>query len=112
MKSSLTLLVLCLLVWASCSEQQQEAPAAAPHTDSIDISDVVVTLPEGKGKEEVEKSCVPCHSLRYIQMQPEMTRKSWDKVVTKMIVNFGAPVKDSATAAEIVDYLVAIKGKK
>jgi hypothetical protein len=76
----------------------------------MDITDVVVALPYAKGAEQVERSCVPCHSLRYIEMQPHMTRKSWEKIVTKMIKNFGAPVRDSIAATEIVDYLVAIRG--
>ena len=44
-------------------------------------------------------------------MQPNFTRKTWQKEVDKMIKTFGAPITDSA-AVKIVDYLAAIKGKE
>lgn len=53
---------------------------------------------------------MPCHSLRYIEMQPNMPHKAWEKTVTKMIKMYGAPVRDSLEAAAIVDYLTEIKG--
>lgn len=103
---------MCLLfLLCACGMGQTDQPAIR-QTDTPDISDVVVALPEGKGKELVEMSCVPCHSLRYIEMQPDMSKKSWEKIVTKMIRNYGAPVRDSMDAAAIVDYLFVIKGKK
>ena len=100
------------LLWlgASCSGEDYTLREPAPRIDSPDISEVVVALPEAEGKELVEMSCVPCHSLRYIEMQPAMSKKAWEKTVTKMIKIYGAPVRDSASAAEIVDYLVHIKG--
>ncbi len=79
---------------------------------SVDVNDVKVELPKYEGFELVEINCVPCHSLRYIEMQPEMTKKSWEKIVNKMIKNFGAPIKDTLTANQIIAYLVSIKGKK
>ncbi len=78
----------------------------------MDISEIAVALPEGDGKELVERACVPCHSLRYIEMQPDMPHKAWEKTVTKMIKMYGAPVRDSAEAAQIVHYLTAVKGKE
>jgi hypothetical protein len=80
--------------------------------DSVNIEEVVVRLPEGEGKDLVEMSCVPCHSLRYIEMQPDMPKKSWEKIVSKMIKTYGAPVRDSATEKKIVEYLAAVKGKE
>jgi hypothetical protein len=44
-------------------------------------------------------------------MQPELSKAAWEKIVTKMIKMYGAPVRDSMEAAAIVRYLVAIKGK-
>src|SRR6476646_5431119 len=84
------------LVLGACGQQadysQKEAP---PRWDTAkDISEVVVGLPYAKGQELVEMSCVPCHSLRYIEMQPHLSRGAWEKIVTKMIKNFGAPVRD------------------
>jgi hypothetical protein len=96
----------------SCGKQQPSIHATSSHADSIDLSDVVVALPEGAGKEQIERSCVPCHSLRYIEMQPAMPKKTWEKIVSKMIKAYGAPVRDSVAEKEIVDYLVTIKGEK
>jgi hypothetical protein len=90
------------------------APQEGNHSNEQipDVSEVSVNLPEGYGKELVEANCVPCHSLRYIEMQPHMTRKSWEKIVSKMIKNFGAPIKDTLIANQIVNYLVQVKGVK
>lgn len=108
----LRLSVIGLLLLASCSDNAPVSDYAPPKKDSIDISEVAVVLPDANGKDKVEISCVPCHSLRYIEMQPNMNKKGWEKIVTKMIKTYGAPVKDSIAANEIVEYLVAIKGKK
>ncbi len=113
MKTNRCLLPLCaLLLFAACNGTNYSVPDAPPRDDTGDISDVMVVLPYATGKELVERTCITCHSLRYIEMQPHMTEKSWDKTVTKMIKMYGAPVQDSADAAAIVRYLVAVKGKK
>jgi cytochrome c5 len=78
----------------------------------MDIEEVQVALPRTEGIEAVERSCTPCHSLRYIEMQPELSKATWEKIVTKMIKMYGAPVRDSQEAAAIVRYLVEVKGKK
>ena len=101
-----------LLLGASCTGEDYSVREPAPRIDSPDISEVIVTLPEGEGKELVEMSCVPCHSLRYIEMQPALSKKAWEKTVTKMIKVYGAPVRDSISAVKIVAYLAQIKGIK
>ena len=65
---------------------------------------------EDRGEEEYKTRCITCHSLRYIEMQPSFPRKTWEKIVDKMIKNFGAPIPDSSEKA-IVNYLAEIKGK-
>ena len=114
MSNKLPILAIVCLFWlgASCASEDYTLRDPAPRIDSPDISEVVVVLPEAEGKELVEMSCVLCHSLRYIEMQPLMSRKSWEKTVAKMITVYGAPVRDSATAAQIVDYLARIKGTR
>jgi hypothetical protein len=101
---------MLLVLTGACSGTDYTQRDPAPRNDSVDISEVVVNMPDSLGKELVEMSCVPCHSLRYIEMQPAMPRKAWEKIVTKMIKTYGAPVRDSVTAVRIVDYLTAIKG--
>jgi len=63
------------------------------------------------GEELFRMHCITCHSLHYIEMQPDFTRKTWEKITDKMIKSFGAPIPDSS-AAIIVDYLMSVKGTK
>lgn len=65
-------------------------------------------FPAGKGRTQFMVSCTICHSLRYVTMQPDFSRKSWEKTVDKMIKTYGAHI-NASEAREIVDYLVAIK---
>ena len=64
-----------------------------------------------KGEELFKMHCISCHTLRYIEMQPEFPRKTWEKITDKMIKSFGAPIPDSASVL-IVDYLMSVKGLK
>ncbi|MSQ79966.1 MAG: cytochrome c [Flavobacteriaceae bacterium] len=75
------------------------------------LNDVTVNLPEAPGKDLVIRHCITCHSLRYIEMQPNFSEKAWQKTVDKMRKNFGAPIPEKDAAA-IVKYLVRVKGKK
>ena len=108
------LIILFSLFIASCAstEDQSEEALEVEIGKAIPINEVIVELPERYGKELVQINCAPCHSLRYIEMQPELTRKSWDKIVQKMIKHFGAPIEDTLVSNQIVDYLYSIRGKK
>ena len=69
-----------------------------------------VLLKAGPGHDTVEINCAACHSLDYIQMNsPFLKNDGWDKVVTKMIKTFGAPIED-ADAKVITEYLKANYG--
>lgn len=96
--------VSCFL---SCIESKEKGLEA----EVKDISSVEVQLPDSIGAGLLKASCITCHSLRYIEMQPPFPRKTWEKIVDKMRKSFGAPLTDSS-ATVIVNYLVAIKGKK
>jgi cytochrome c5 len=81
------------------------------HTeDSKFVSSVETNLPDAPNADVFKANCITCHSARYVQTQPEFPRKTWEKIVDKMIKNYGAPISDSS-AKDIVDYLVAIKAK-
>lgn len=111
MKIKLVQLTLLLVLFAACTDSQYSEPQAPMRIDSPGMSEVQVALPVVDGIELMERYCVPCHSLRYIEMQPPLDHHAWEKTVTKMIKMYGAPVPDSATAKQIVDYLYKIKGK-
>lgn len=73
------------------------APAAAEESH--------IELKKAPGVEKVERNCVACHSLDYVQMNsPFLSPAGWEAEVTKMIKTFGAPIAD-ADAAIIADYL-------
>ncbi|MEO6288792.1 MAG: cytochrome c [Ginsengibacter sp.] len=100
---------LCAYYFIACNEvnNKTENPIAAVSTG---LSSVVTKLPEAPGYATFQNNCVSCHSARYVQMQPDLSQKTWMALVTKMQKSFGAPVPDSSVKA-IVQYLVAIRGK-
>jgi hypothetical protein len=104
--------IICLLalLFAACAENQTLDKVAA---DSIALNEakVIRSFYSTPQKEEFTARCITCHSLRYIQMQPAFPRKTWEKIVDKMVKNFGASIPDSS-AKLIVDYLMEIKGKE
>ena len=100
-----------ILTCSSCASPTNNSTNETANDRVWELSDIKVELSNYEGVELVNTNCVPCHSLHYIEMQPEMTKKEWERIITKMIF-FGAPVKDSLTKNEIISYLMAIKGKK
>lgn len=60
------------------------------------------SLPAGRGKQEVEASCFPCHSADMLAQQ-RLTEKQWTAEVDKMI-RWGAVLKESDKPA-VVAYL-------
>jgi hypothetical protein len=100
---------LCVCFIISCNQtsntkQNSNTPVPAG------LYSIVTKLPEEPGYATFQNNCVSCHSARYVQMQPALSEKTWLVLVTKMQKTFGAPIPDSSVK-EIVDYLVAIKGK-
>ncbi len=107
---------MCALIafMAACSRQSDNSSLSSnpiANSTAKDIHDVETNLGRGQGEELFKSHCITCHSLRYIQMQPAFPRKTWEKIVDKMVKNFGAPIPDSTTHS-IVDYLVSVKGKQ
>lgn len=60
------------------------------------------SLPEGKGKPEVEAACYACHAADLLAQQ-RLTEKQWTATVEKM-ARWGAVVKDEDKSA-IIAYL-------
>ncbi len=94
----------------SCSEPGKKADNIVAAASLQNLSSVVTELPIAPGFKSFQNNCLTCHSARYIQMQPDLSAKTWLALVTKMQKSFEAPVPDSSVN-EIVQYLVAIKGK-
>jgi len=101
-----------VLVMTRCKPGNEKNIADNTINTEIKLVDVPeASLPDAPGAEAFKMNCMICHSERYIQMQPDFPRKTWENIVNKMIKNFGATISDS-TNQTIVDYLTAIKGKK
>lgn len=104
---------------SGCHEQPAPAPAPKKPENTFTVNGSVREIkinpetpdfPEHEGKAEFVSYCSICHSLKYISMQPDFPRKTWEAEVTKMIAKYKAPI-DSTVSSKIVDYLVAIKSK-
>lgn len=106
-------IIIIVLYMSSCSEDRKPA-AINPivvEEPAKELSAVEPYLPEAVGVKAFQRHCLTCHSSRYIEMQPNFPEKTWQKIVDKMVKNFGAPIPDSSVKV-IVRYLVDIKGGK
>jgi cytochrome c5 len=88
-----------------------EASAAATATVSIDLPLETARLKPGPGVDTATASCVTCHSVDYIYVQPPLTKEQWRGEVLKMKNTFGAPFADSDVDT-IVAYLMSQNGKQ
>ena len=109
-------LLLIAFYFVSCGQNKEHNKVVSEknpiaNSTAKEMSYTEASLPHAAGEEVFKANCITCHSLRYIQMQPDFPKKSWEKIVDKMIKNFGAPISDSS-AKIIVNYLAEIKGKK
>ena len=105
-------LFFIVLLWlTACNTGNEKKPADETIAKNKSNSSLVeADLSDVSGSALFMRNCTSCHSMSYIENQPAFPRKTWEKIVDKMIKNFGAPVPDSSAQA-IVSYLVAIKGK-
>jgi len=99
------------LSYAPATLGQLQQPPPAAHTDDsvYQVSAYPLYPPElaeGEGRAETESFCNPCHSTRYITMQPPLPAATWEAEVTKMRKTLGAAIPDASTAL-IIKYLQA-----
>lgn len=86
MKKQLICFSFLLFVMA-CGTEKKPAPVADPPPKITKLEDITTALPAVRGSEEFNNNCRMCHSLRYITMQPDFPRATWEKTVDKMIHN-------------------------
>ena len=113
-KSTMILVVAVIaLIMIKCKPVNEKniAVSDATSTDTKLVPVSETSLPDAPGADAFRMNCMICHSERYVQMQPEFSKQTWEKIVDKMIKSYGAPIADS-TAQNIVGYLTIIKGKK
>lgn len=63
-------------------------------------------LAEGAGRGETQIYCSPCHTTRYVLMQPPLPAATWDAEVKKMMKTYGAQIPE-ADMQKIILYLQA-----
>lgn len=83
------------------------SPASAPADQpihSIILPDIPADFPAGPGRRTFMVRCSICHSLRYVTMQPQLSKEAWEKIVQKMIKTYGAHITE-AEAKDILAYL-------
>ena len=85
------------------------ALCALPAAQALDINlppETAVFKPSPlPGYELVQRNCMLCHSVHYVQSQPPMSPRSyWEATVKKMKKPFGATFADEDIPA-MVDYL-------
>ena len=107
MKILLFIILMSMIV--SCAKQEERPQQYTTKNTVVNIDDYQSNFPEGEGYFEFKSSCITCHSLRYIEMQPDFPEKTWDAIAKKMVKNFGAPIPDS-TLTKVVHYLATVKG--
>lgn len=100
--------IITIIIVAGCNKSK--VPETVKDTSITNLNAIISELPDKPGYTSFKQNCMTCHSARYIQMQPNLTEKTWAAIVTKMQKSYGAPVADSS-AEQIVQYLVSIKGK-
>jgi mono/diheme cytochrome c family protein len=89
------------------------APMAADMSGTVKIELPAETarFQPGPGMETAQRSCMTCHSVDYIYMQPPLTKAQWHGEVVKMKKVYGAPFPERDVDT-IVDYLMSQNGKK
>jgi sulfite dehydrogenase (cytochrome) subunit B len=85
------------------------AAAAFANEVKITLPMEIAALRPGKGVELALANCYICHSVDYIQTQPQLPRKFWEAEVKKMREKYGAPTPEE-TIPTLVEYLTATYG--
>ena len=87
---------------------KRQAPASG-QVERITLPNYSGEIPKGPNVEVYEKNCLLCHGSRYVTMQPDFSRSTWEKEVKKMVDAYGATIPEDEQR-KIVDYLVAVRG--
>lgn len=78
------------------------APPAAPPAEAAPAAGATAALPEGEGREIVQRLCSGCHSLTLVTAKGR-TPEEWDATVARMETNGMVAPADDVYA--VIDYL-------
>jgi len=93
----------------STSTAKPTAKDAASQVQRIVLPQYPGEIVPGPNVQVYEKDCLLCHTARYVSMQPRFSKAVWQGEVKKMVDVYGAPIPE-ADQAQIVEYLLAVKG--
>ena len=86
-------------------------PAAVPTPAATPVASASEELPDGAGRQILNRACVTCHGLREVtKFRGFYTRAQWRDIVMTM-VDYGAAVNDK-DAEILTSYLAETLGKK
>ncbi len=66
-------------------------------------------FPDGPDVDAVNGNCRACHSPSMVLVQPKLPKAGWEKIVTKMVTAYHAPIA-AGDVPKIVNYLDHLKG--
>lgn len=72
-------LMSLMLLFNAC----QSSNASPQQKKVIDIKDVEVKFPDLPGYTEFKAGCITCHSLRYIEMQPDFPERPGTRLLKR-----------------------------
>ena len=101
--------LLCIYISACTEDKKPISETVKTEEPAKELLALEPYMPQAVGMKTFQRYCLTCHSSRYIEMQPNFPEKTWQKIVDKMVKNFGAPIPDSSVKV-IVKYLVDVKG--
>jgi cytochrome c5 len=87
------------------------ATAPAPAPAATPVATISEQLPDGAGRQILNRACVACHGLTEVtKFRGFYARQQWRDIVLTM-VDYGAPVGEKDVEV-LTDYLTANLGKK
>lgn len=95
---------MCLPVVSTGLASAHEKPATLLQSPSISLPDDDNTFPDGSSAGIANSYCTICHSAGMVTTQPQLDKKKWKKIVTKMRNDFGCPLPEE-NVDELVEYL-------
>lgn len=103
--------IICIYISACTEDKKPISEKPKAEEPAKELSAIEPYMPDAIGVKTFQRFCLTCHSTKYIEMQPNFSEKTWQKIVDKMVKNFGAAIPDSAVKV-IVKYLVEVKGEE
>jgi cytochrome c5 len=82
--------------------QSPPAPGPGAHLDrwstlAVELPVSAALFPPGDGASLADSTCLTCHSVEMVLVQPPRTADQWTETINKMRSAYGAPVPSAET---------------